>query len=168
MKNKVYHNHGDDSVVYLNNMDVTINSSSFTDNVASAIYLVNIDLTCVGTTSFANNIADNGGAICMDQIFAIYTNTTNVQFINNSATEYGGAIRINLSYGCSTNLFPFVYFYDDVVLFVNNTDSISGNSLYFYIPTHCKMQTNISDNDSILYTLCQFNYSQPVNDAHPI
>ena len=163
LNSKIHHNHGDDSVIYVNNVDVTVNSSTFTDNVASAIYLVNSNLRCVGTVIFANNTADNGGAIYLDQVSTLNAEAANVQFINNSATEYGGAIRINLPYVCPIFYSPFVNFYDDLVFFVSNTAGISGNSLYFYIPKHCKIETDTSNDYSLLYTPCHFNYSQPIN-----
>ena len=159
LNSKIHYNHGDYSVIYVNNVDVTVNSSNFTDNVASAIYLVDSHLTCLGTVFFANNTAPNGGAIYIDQKSMISAETANIHFINNSATEYGGAIYINLWYYCR-NIFNN---YNDMFLFVNNTAIISGNSLYFYIPKHCKIETNISDHLSLLYAPCHFNYSQPVN-----
>ena len=165
LNSKIHHNYGDKSVIYLHNMHLILNSSNFTDNTASSIFLVSSDLECADGVIFANNIADNGGAIYIDQESRISfeSDTTNVQFINNSATEYGGAICFHFLYDCPTYLFPFYSFYNGVVSFVNNTAGISGNSLYFYIPEHCEVETNISNDNSILYIPCQFNYSQSVN-----
>ena len=159
LNSQIHNNSGNYSIIYVNNVDITVNSSNFTDNVASAIYLVNSTLNCTGTIIFANNTADNGGAIYIDQKSRSFAETANLQFINNSATEYGGAIYINLWYYCR-NIFNN---YDVMFSFVNNTAIISGNSLYFYIPKHCIIETNISVNGSLLYTPCQFNYSQLVN-----
>ena len=159
LNSQIDHNYGNYSVIYVNNVDITVKSSNFTDNVASAIYLVNSTLNCTGTVIFANNFADNGGAIYIDQRSQIFAETAKLRFINNSATEYGGAIYINLWYYCR-NIFNN---YDVMFLFVNNTARISGNSLYFYIPKHCIIETNISVNGSLLYTPCQFNYCQLVN-----
>ena len=65
-----------------------------------------------------------------------------------------------MAYNCYSS--PISYNHSEV-LFVNNTAEVSGNSLYFYLPMYCVVETNISDPDCILYVPCQFNYSQPVN-----
>ena len=160
---KIHHNHGD-TVIYSNRMDIDIHSSNFTDNFGSSIYLVNSFLTFAGVVIFANNTADNGVALYLDQVTLFdFDDTTNIQFINNSATEYGGAIYFHFLYDCPRNPFYNNLLVDIMVSFINNTAGISGNSWYFYIPTHCEVETNISCDVSILYLPCQFNYSQPVN-----
>ena len=164
MNSKIHHNHGGYSVIYSNNMNVAVDSSNFTDNIGSCIYLVNSYLLCAGTVMFAHNTADNGAALYIEPGSIAYFDTAAVvQFINNSATQYGGAIDINLLYNCPVGNLPIPFYADNVVSFVNNTAEISGNSLFFYIPTHCKVETNISNGDSILYTPCHFNYYQPIN-----
>ena len=164
LNSKIHHNHGDGYVVYLSNIVVIVNSSNFTDNVASAIYLVN-SLLELHTAIFANNTADNGGALYIEQTSLSSFNTTNVQFINNKATEYGGAMYIAVFYNSFDDCYDvFINDYIDyVVSFVNNTAAISGNSLYFYIPAHCIVETNYDYFTSVLHVPCQFNYSQPVN-----
>ena len=161
LNSKIQHNHGDSNVIiYLSGTEVIVNSSNFTDNVGSSIHLVNCYLSFKSAIIFANNTADNGGALYIEPGSRISFDTANVQFTNNSATEYGGAMYIDLFYDCPDA--PIDVYIDYVVVsFVNNTAAISGNSLYFYIPTHCELETNISD--SILYASCQFDYSQPVN-----
>ena len=147
LNSKIHHNHGDGNIISLSNMQVAIESSNFTDNVASTIYLVNSKLEFAGTVVFANNTADNGGALYIEQgsHISFYT-TTVIQFINNLATEYGGAMYIDVFYDFTYCSKVFNDYYRDyVVSFVNNTAAISGNSLYFYIPTHCKVQSNISN-----------------------
>ena len=157
---KIHHNHGD-TVIYSNGMDIDIHSSNFTDNVGSSIYLVNSVLKFTGVVIFANNTADNGGALYIDhEIQFDFEDTVNIQFINNSATEYGGAIYITLRDDCPFDINLHV---DIMVLFINNTAGISGNSWYFYIPTHCEVETNTSYINSILHAPCHFNYSQLVN-----
>ena len=158
---KIHHNHGD-TVIYLNNLRIFVNSSNFTDNVGSSIYLINSFLECGSAVIFTNNTADNGGALYTDQATQFdFRYTAYIQFINNSAAEYGGAIYMKLPYGSAAS--PFLVNSEVTVSFINNTAGISGNSLYFYIPTHCEVETNIRDFNSILYEPCQFNYSQPVN-----
>ena len=78
LNSKIHHNYGYGKVIYLNNMGVTLNSSNFTDNVGSAIYLVNSNLVFAGTVIFANNTADNGGALYIEQGSHISFYTTTV------------------------------------------------------------------------------------------
>ena len=163
---KIHHNTADDSVIYINSksdkdyMIVTVNSSNFTNNIASCIHLVQSDLTC-GDVVFANNIADNGAAVYVDQGSVVTMDYGgSVKFINNSAIEHGGVIYINLVYTCP--IIPFSY-NDSEVLFINNTAEISGNSLYFNVPAPCNVVRNTSNPDSVLFVPCQFNYTQPVN-----
>ena len=163
---KIHHNVADDTVVYLNNMGITLISSDFTNNIGSSMSLLQSTVNYCDNVTFANNSADNGAALYLDQnsVFHVYDDMA-THFINNSAVEHGGAIYINLDYNCPH--FPFVklshFIQNSLISFENNTARISGNSLYFYVPKHCIIVTNISDGDSILYIPCQFNYSQPVN-----
>ena len=166
LNSKFDHNSADDSIIYINSksykeyMRVTVESSIFTNNVASCIHLIQSKLTCKNIV-FANNTADIGAAVYIDQGSAVSIDDGGIiHFINNSAAAYGGAIYINLVYTCPD--IPFTYDNSEV-LFVNNTAEIAGNSLYFNIPAPCHIVENTSDPDSILNIPCQFNYSQPVN-----
>jgi len=166
LNSKIYHNIGDNNVIYIDSygfksiMTVIVESSNFTYNVASSMYLLQSNLICKNVV-FAHNIADNGAALYIDQgSFVTIDDGVTVQFINNSAIENGGAVYINLVYNCPSVTFSYN---SADVLFVNNVAEISGDSLYFYVPTRCTVNTNISDPDSVLNIPCQFNYSQPVN-----
>ena len=166
LNSKIHHNTADDSIVYINSksekayMAVTVNGSNFTNNTATCIHLVQSQLVCEDVV-FANNIADNGAAVYIDEGSTVTMDGRGtVQFINNSAIEYGGAIYINLVYTCP--IIPISYNNSEVV-FINNTAEISGNSLYFTVPAPCDVVRNTSNPDSILYIPCQFNYFQPVN-----
>ena len=166
LNSKIYHNTADDSVVYIDFKSphyIVVRSSSFTENIGSSMHLLQCDLQCENVV-FADNIADNGAALYIDRgSYATFDDGGIVEFINNSAVEYGGAIYIHLVYDCYSSPFSYNHYNYSEVLFVNNTAEISGNSLYFYFPMNCVMETNISDPDCILYIPCLFNYSQPVN-----
>ena len=93
------------SVIYLNKMvKMTVMSSNFTNNLGSCVYLLHSYLICKGA-SFANNTADTGAALCLVQRSNFSTFSKGIiQFINNSATEHGGAIYIDLPYYCFLHL----------------------------------------------------------------
>ena len=162
INSRIHHNMAGNSVIYLNNMiTMTVISSKFTNNLGSCVYLLH-SYFISQSAIFANNTADTGAALCLVQRSSFSTHREEtVQFINNSATEHGGAIYIDLPYDCFS---PFTvidnYFQAS---FVNNTAVLSGNSLYFDVNKYCKVNTNISDSSSFLYAPCHFNYSQPVN-----
>ena len=160
----IYSNIADDSIIYFNHMNVTIKSSNFTENIGNSMYLLLSNLQC-DDVIFANNAADNGAALYLDQGSLIDVgDNIRVQFTNNSAVEHGGAIYVNLVYDYHYSPFhESNLLQNSVISFVNNTARVSGNSLYFYVSKHCKVESNISDQNSLLYVPCHFNYSQPVN-----
>ena len=165
------------------NRPVIINSSTFTDNIGSSLYLSSCNVKLSGSLLFSNNRAENGGAIYVNQETIIYIDDeVAVQFFANKAKLNGGAIYVDLV--CS-------YYYAGIykiintfvsdnsrdmnnlnVTFINNSARIAGNSLYFNIPSpyftsspHCMINTTINDHhyDSILFIPCKLNYYQPVN-----
>ena len=171
LNSKIHHNIGSGSVIYVDSnkvvdsMIVIVISSNFTNNVGSSMRLLYSHLICQ-SAAFANNTADNGAAIYIDQGSVAYINNVeNVQFINNSAAENGGAIFANLFYICALPILTSTLsgITDSVAMFVNNIAEVSGNSIYFYIPAYCKVDNNISSSASVMYSPCQFSYFQPVN-----
>ena len=147
-------------------IQVQLNSSTFTNNIASSMYLSSCDVTLSGVILFKNNTAENGGAMYINQgtRVAIHDGAI-IQFIDNSAMMNGGAIYVDFL--CNKDNI-FYYHNSSIKLrgmctFINNSATFAGNSLYFNIPRLCPINTNISDSDSILHVPCQFNYSQPVN-----
>ena len=157
---------GRDSEV--NYIQVQLNSSTFTNNVANSVYLSSCDVTLSGVILFKNNTAENGGAMYINQGTRVkIRNEAIIQFIANTAMMNGGAIYVDfLCNKDATNIF----YYDNpsmkfsgVFMFINNSATFVGNSLYFNIPRSCPINKNINDSDSILHVPCQFNYSQPVN-----
>ena len=151
---------------------VIINTSNFTNNIGSSLYLSSCDLKLSGNVLFKNNTAElNGGAMYIEKETTVNIDDKAVaQFISNTARINGGAIYVNLF--CS-----HFHFGDYIVIktfkggsnnaiFINNSARITGNSLYFNVPrnfdlAHCTIRR--SSDYSILHEPCQFNYSQPVN-----
>ena len=190
------HNVGGYSVVYLKgflhpfiqrdfpvnyNRPVIINSSTFTNNTGSSLYLSSCDVKLSGILLFSNNTAENGGAIYVNQETTIdIDDKAAVQFFANKAKINGGAIYVDLvcSHHTAGDYIVINTFVSDNsrdinnlnVMFINNSARIAGNSLYFTIPRPyvissliCVINTNINNFDSILFVPCKLNYSQPVN-----
>lgn len=78
-------------------MNVTINNSTFNKNRAlvSTLRAENINLFFLGSTTFLNNIGSTGAAIEMSRSTIWLDKNTQVSFVNNSATQIGGAISIS-------------------------------------------------------------------------
>ena len=173
INSKIYSNVADDSVIYLNYMNVNVKSSTFTDNAGSSMYLLVSNLQC-DDAIFANNTSDNGAALFLDQgSFIDVGDNISIQFTNNSVVEHGGAIYINLVYDCPSPPFHESKVLENSVMsFVNNTAGVSGNSLYFYVSKHCEVESNISNQNSIIYACTMsihlFTTSQQQNDEHPM
>ena len=169
------------SIVYIaqegffldSNKSLLVNASTFTNNVASSMYLSACDTALSGVVLFENNTAENGAAMYLNQGTTVTIDSgATVQFIGNTATLNGGAIYVDFL--CSTLIyftvdntniiFSTVNFSTIICTFINNSAIIAGHSLYFSIPRFCSVITNTNDTNSILYVPCKFNYSQPVND----
>ena len=94
-----------------------------------------------GPIKFHNNVGDSGGAIYICKNSSISANTTDLEFYNNSATEYGGALYIESSL-CEHGARSILYYYN---LFANvhnassNSAWSSGNFVYFFVydALHC-------------------------------
>ena len=94
------------SVVYVtqegfveeNNIQLLVNSSTFTNNVASSMYLSACDMELSGILLFKNNTAENGGAMYLAQGTTVaIDDEASVQFISNAATLNGGAIYVDFA-----------------------------------------------------------------------
>ena len=136
---------------YLGGNKVLINSSSFTNNSGSALYISKYPVELGGNVLFMDNSAGRGAAIYLEQDskIAIRDNSV-IKFIGNNASQQGGAIYI----GCYTCGFAITAGTSSV-LFTNNSAEIAGNSIYFNYA-----------HDSLAY---KFNYSQPPGlVGHPI
>ena len=168
-------NKGDNSVVYIatkqigstrNRIKLLVNTSTFTNNIGSPMYLSTCDVKLSGNLLFKNNTAENGGAMYLNQGTTVtIDDEASVQFIGNAATLNGGAIYVGLlcdKFQKDTNTFLYhtVHF---SALFINNSALITGNSLYFSVNRFCSINTNINNSGTLLYVPCHFNYSQPVN-----
>jgi predicted outer membrane repeat protein len=82
---------------------VSINNSTFSGNTATgdggAIYDSGLSTNfknpqmAISGCSFSGNSATNGGAVYLDG--AIFVTISNSSFVNNTATQFGGAIRVS-------------------------------------------------------------------------
>ena len=158
-------NFGGDSIVneigstsnslHMNSM-MTLDNSTFCNNQGTAVYTTNFKFQFLRTVLFINNTANSGAAIYFDNVHSLSSGNADVQFINNSVLQRGGALYFKLITDyCNVFQNPFN------ASFINNSANIAGNSIYFSIPHSCQIITNTSDESSLLYVPNKFNYSQP-------
>ena len=141
--------------------NITIVSSNFTGNHGPALHFSNCNnVELVGYLSFRNNTAQSGSAIYLahDSQVIIGINST-LEFVNNIALLFGGAIYVDLPFNCIFQGTTFTYLPNSsFVLFANNSARIAGNSLYFSIPESCNIIKDSSDNNSIVYIPYKFTF----------
>ena len=141
---------------------VSIISSNFTNNIGSALSFSRSNVTFEGNILVADNSAQSGGAIYFSENSqATIAEESTIKLANNYASQYGGAVYINLPRGCVQKGVTFVQLpSSSIVLFTNNSAEITGNSLYISIPRSCEIERNSTDSTSLVYTPYQFKYEQ--------
>ena len=142
--------------------NITIVSSNFTSNDGPTLYLSNCNVELKGYSSFSNNTAQSGSAIYFaHNSQASIGRDSTVEFTNNVALLFGGAIYIDLPFNCLHQGITFTHLSNNsLVLFNNNLAGIAGSSLYFSVPESCSIIRNSSDNNSAVYIPYQFTYKQ--------
>ena len=157
-------NYHGDTPTYQADTQVLIWSSKFTGNDGSALHLSKCTVEFKGNSSFTDNTAPNGPSIYFAQNSqAVVGENANIEFANNFASLFGGAIHVNLPVNCLHQGVTFTNLPEkSSVLFTNNTAGIAGNSFYFSIPESCDVIRNSSDNNSIVYVPYKFTYIDPL------
>ena len=135
--------------------------TSFTNNVGTALRVSGTNIAFVNLMQFMNNIAQRGAAIYLEHGSQIIIGNSNLEFIGNIAERWGGAIYVELPFGCMHNGVVFRNVPDSsyYVSFINNSAGITGNSIYFSIPDSCD-----AIKDSMLN---EFHYSQALGSIGP-
>ena len=164
------HNVADESVVHIDlltrflNQMTMVNTSNFTRNIGVCIYLVQCRLTLGRDVLFMNNTADNGGALYIDESSIVTIGDGgNVAFVDNSAVLYGGAIFVELHYGCNIDHTTFSLQTNNVSVLFVNTEQSFDNTLYFSVSKYCNINIDPIANNSLMHVPYQFKYSQVVN-----
>ncbi|XP_065899357.1 uncharacterized protein [Dysidea avara] len=141
---------------------ITITDCQFTQNkIGSALHASQYVLDFHNFNLFHSNSGGSGAAIYLEQNSQLTIgNNATVQFVNNTASVYGGAIYSDLA-NCaihSTLIFNLSNY--DSVSFVNNSAGVFGNSIYFNIPESCDVVRDETSNDSVVHIPNKFTYTQ--------
>ena len=118
-------------------------------------------LYLTGSILFDSNSAEKGAALYIDKETSVNINAS-IQFVKNSAT-LGGAVFVDVQDNfCFQNGPVFAITGNPKVTFKDNIARVgyNGDSLYFAVFKHCKINTNTSDPTSLMYIPYRFNYSQ--------
>ena len=128
----------------LNLKNVTIQNCEFLYNHGSAIQAHFCKVTLSGTLLFKRNLALRGGGLSLLHSTILIQNNTNIDFINNSATDVGGAIFVRgltLAYRTKSVVQCFyqlpdvrnisdLYTLNSSLNFNNNTSGNGGVNIY--------------------------------------
>ena len=132
----------------------------FSNNNGGAIYVSNSSLVLDGCFEFRDNIATFGAAIYFTNysLFGL-ANGTQILFISNEATTYGGAVFVDLMAPCDKQQTVIEKGINSSVTFIDNIAGVAGKSWYFELNTSCNLTRNLSDPDSLLYYPSLFHYA---------
>ena len=158
-------NVAEDSIIYTDQSSPLLGFIylNFTNNIGTCIFLSQSQAFLTGSMLFINNTAENGAALYLDHGSSIKMYGS-IQFVNNSAALYGGAIFADLAVGCDK--YDVIFPYDDqdkIVSFINNAAGYGGSCIYISVSKYCNIVANSSDLDSIMHMPYEFNYSQIIN-----
>jgi len=124
----------DGVVVIRNTPDIAVQYSEFISNNASGLYLIQSYITHIDHIVFRRNSASNGGGIAlMKKSLITLGDNTYLEFLNNFAIRYGGAIYAEIPYGIKV-----ISGSKPILSFINNSAGLAGYSVYFKIPNSCE------------------------------
>ena len=163
-------NTGGNSIVYaavINRLfniqgNIYMNSCWLINNtIGSTLHLSQCLLNIYSSSLFQSNSAKRGAAIYFEQNSQVtIDDNATIEFINNTASVYGGAIYADLA-NCPNHGLVFRSLSDyNTVSFINNSAGISGNSIYFNIPASCDVVRDETSSDSVVYIPYKFTYTQ--------
>ena len=147
-------------VTFISTNSIIIEDSNFTSNEGTAIFLQNSNVQFSGNIIFANNSAQQGGALSFCQSSKMYLplGPVHIDFINNSASSTGGAIDVGEN--CAERVPPCFFqpaYQKHVSLsklnatlrFINNKAKLAGDAIYGGQIDRCYMITYINDKSFI-------------------
>ena len=134
--------------------------SLFSNNNGGALYVSNTSLILDGCFKFYNSFATYGAAIYFtDHSSFSLANGTQILFLNNVASMYGGAIYADLRTLCDEQQIVIKSGINSSVTFTGNIAGLAGKSWYFELNTSCNLTRNLSDPNSLLYYPSSFEYT---------
>ena len=142
-------------IVFRNNT-VHLHTSPKVDSYGGAISLWSSNMSVVeGPIKFYSNAADYGGAIYICKSCSIRTNVTDLEFYNNSARFYGGALYIECS--ICNNERSILFYYNLLVgacYASSNAAKLGGNLTFFsvYNDTNCRAHNIPHENGTLFAT----------------
>ena len=137
--------------MYLNEigyMSITGHSSTGSkfigNNPQGAIQGIGSNLHIHGEVTFANNSGESGGAIYLTNGAHLYFHNCTVNFTQNTATRFGGAIYIEGDQTIETNFYTYcaVHFLGSIhnITFQDNSASIGGHAIYATPIYNCQLE----------------------------
>ena len=155
-------------------------TSTFTNNYGSVIDALNsnVYLSKYANVTFSNNVGSRGAAIrLLGNGYLYFIGGAVVNFINNQALEFGGAIYASsgiknsllLKEQCIIQLINITNEKD--ISFTENVAIYAGNSIYAYPLLSCQFKQKLSNNTALLaFYRSHFHFTakKKVNKLHNI
>ena len=155
-------------------------TSTFTNNYGSVIDALNsnVHLTKYANVTFSNNVGSKGAAIrLLGNGYLYFIGGAVVNFINNQAQEFGGAIYASsgiknsllLKEQCIIQLINITK--EMNISFTGNVAIYAGNSIYAYPLFSCRVKQKLSKNTTLLKfyrSHFQFIGNKKVNKLHTL
>ena len=178
------------ALIFIRNLH--INNCTFSNNRGSALFLYQSLATFYGINTFINNTGHNGGGMFLiTDSFLLLQSDALISFINNHATNKGGAIHIaqiilqttqsNLDDDINDSIFGYCFFQflnnndNKYFYFKNNTAAIAGSAVYGGASSLCTYYLNntfdIASSDlfaNITTFVNQTGYSVISSDAREV
>ena len=166
-------------LVFMNTASVYIKGINYFAGITGSViqaYNSDIHLNCSAT--FHNNSASHGAAIRLDSSSHLYVHeSSNVSFVNNHASFYGGAIYSRMDRNlpiinplCGIQIVTQNISQLNITLsFNNNTATLAGNSIYVSPLYECQQLylTNVNFND-LLNKVIHFNGDNKIGEISSV
>lgn len=154
-------NSGDNNCLVHSDSSVNLENVIFTNNDVTAIHITkNTLIFSKGLTLFNNNRGKSAAAIYFGvEAYAIFEESSNTTFTNNTVIAYGGAIYSTLNQKLYKGNLALRVSSNASIKFSNNLAQIAGNSIFFDILESCTMKNECGVIDSIDITQDQVSTS---------
>ena len=140
--------YGNDSVLLIHSCNITLSDVNITDNNYTGIKLVNSTLKLENLVTLSGNHGQNGGGLYLSMSKFIFSTSSKLNIINNSADAYGGGIYIEEETCQSDNtcFFQLEKEYSsnssEVIAFSGNHAKEGGDQMLGGCLSNCSIQFN--------------------------
>ena len=158
---KLYRGDKNCSILYIElQRNITLSDVSITDNNCTGIKLIHSTMKLENLVTLSGNHGQNGGGLYLSMSKLIFSTSSKLNIINNSADAYGGGIYIEEETCTSDNTcffqleeeYPSIS--SQVIAFSGNHAEEGGDQMLGGCLSHCSIQLNKKKN---YLSMCELN-----------